>query len=143
MRSRVMCLVASVCVCMCVCMYVCIYMWTKEWAIWGLTTGKSPVSVIYCSLAEFNGQKEAYYARRFILGKKFGTILLTGQKKGPGKLYYSKPRLAYMQYSYAMLMNAERQHQLQLYRPTISLQVLSVLIVLRAHRVRVLWNSSW
>ena len=44
------------------------------------------------------------------MGKKFGTILLTGRKKGPGKLYYGKPRLVYMQCSYAMLTNAERQH---------------------------------
>ena len=37
---------------------------------------------------------------------------IDGTKKGPGKLYYSKPRLVYMQCSYAMLhvMNAERQH---------------------------------
>ena len=32
--------------------------------------------------------------------------------------------------------------QLQLCRPTISLQVQSVLTVLRAHRVHVLWNSN-
>ena len=55
-------------------------------------------------------KKGAYYAMRFILGKKFGTILLTGLKKGSGKLYYGKPRLVYMHCSYAMLMNAERQH---------------------------------
>ena len=55
-------------------------------------------------------KKGAYYARQFILGKKFETILLTGWEKGPEKLYYGKPRLVYMQRSYAMLMNAERQH---------------------------------
>ena len=93
-----------------VCMCVRMYMWTKKRAVWGLTTGKSPVSTIYCSLVEFNGQKGTYYARRFILGKKFGTILLMGCKKGPGKLYYGKPRLAYMQFSYMYAMpNAERQ----------------------------------
>ena len=113
MRSRVMCLVASVCVCIYDCMYVCICMYVyvdKKWAVWGLTTGNSPGSVIYCSLVEFNGQKGAYYARRFVLGKKFGTILLTGQKKGPGNLYYGKPCLVYMQCSYALLMNVECQH---------------------------------
>ena len=40
-----------------VCMYV--YVWgiyvDKKQAVWGLTTGKSPVCVIYCSLVEFNG----------------------------------------------------------------------------------------
>ena len=102
MRSRVIRLVTSVCVCV----YVCMYMWTKKRAVWGLTTRKSSVSVIYCSLIEFNG---AYYARQFVLGKKFGTILLTGRKKGPGKLYYSKPHFVYMQCSYAMLTTAERQ----------------------------------
>ena len=93
-------------------MYVGIYV-DKKWAVLGLTTGKSPVSVIYCSLVEFNGQKGAYYDTQFVQGKKFGTILLAGQKKGSRKLYYSKPCFAivYMQYSqYAMLTNAEHQH---------------------------------
>ena len=53
-----------------VCMYVAIYV-DKKWAVWGLTTGKSPISVIYCSLVEFNGQKRAYYARGFVLRKKY------------------------------------------------------------------------
>ena len=73
MHSRVMCLVVSVCVCMYVhvCMYV-MYMYVdKKWAVWGLTTEKSPVSVIYCSLVDFNSQKRGLYnARRFVLGKK-------------------------------------------------------------------------
>ena len=90
-------------------MYVCIYV-NKKWAVWGLTTGKSPASVIYCSLVEFNGQKGAYYARWFVLGKKFGFFLLTGRKKGPGNLYYGKPCLVYMQCSYALLTNVECQH---------------------------------
>ena len=77
MRSRVF---GRVGLCMCVCMY----MWTKKRAVWGLTTRKSFVSVIYCLLVEFNGQKGVYYARRFVLRKKFGAILLTGWKKGPG-----------------------------------------------------------
>ena len=61
-------LVVSVCVCMYI--YIYIYKWTKKLAVWGLTTGKSPVSVIYCSFVEFNGQKGAYYARQFVLGRK-------------------------------------------------------------------------
>ena len=52
-------------------------------------------------------KKGAYYARRFVLGKKFGTILLMGQEKDSGKLYYGKPCLVYMLCSFA---NAERQH---------------------------------
>ena len=88
-------------------------------------------------------KKGAYYARRFVLGKKFGTILLTGRKKGPGKLYYGKPRLVYpLTHACRMPTYIIRQ----LCRPTISLQaVQSVLTVLslRAHRVCVLWNSSY
>ena len=37
--------------------YVCIYVGKKQ-DVWGLTTRKSPVSVIYCSLVEFNGQEK-------------------------------------------------------------------------------------
>ena len=48
----------------------------QKWAVWGLTAGKSSVSVIYCLLVEFNGQKGAYYASQFVQGNKFGTILL-------------------------------------------------------------------
>ena len=132
-------------VCVCVCTYI--YMWTKKRAVWGLTTRKSPVNVIYCLLVEFNGQKRGYYARQFILGKKFETILLTGREKGPGKLYYGKPRLVYMQCIQQCNANECRTptcmyNCMQLCRPTISLQVQSVLTVLRAHRVHVLWNSS-
>ena len=59
MRSRVTCLVALVCACMYVCMYVCVYVYVdKKRAVWGLTTRKSPVNVIYCLLIEFNGQKK-------------------------------------------------------------------------------------
>ena len=36
---------------------LCMYMWTKKRAVWGLTTRKSPISVIYCLLVEFNSQK--------------------------------------------------------------------------------------
>ena len=68
-----------------------------------------------------------------------------GLEKGSGKLYYAKPRLVYMQCSYAMLANAERQQATAVQttvHTTISLQVQSVLTVLRAHRVYVVWNSS-
>ena len=78
-------------------MYICGYA-DKKLAVWGHTTGNFPVSVIYCSFVEFNGQKGAYYARRFVLGEKFGTILLARRrKKGSRKLYYGKPYLVYMQ----------------------------------------------
>ena len=82
----------------------------KIQTVWGLTTRKSPVSVIYCSLVVFNGQKRGLLGQVIRSDKKFGTILLTGWKKGPGKLYYGKPRFVYMQCSYAVLTNAEHQH---------------------------------
>ena len=73
--------------------------------------------------------------------QKFGSILFTGQEKGSGKLYYSKPHLVYMHCSYAMLTNAERQHAtaVQTYK---SRQIQSVMTVLGIHRVCALWNSS-
>ena len=53
---------------------------------------------------------------RFVLGKKFGTILLTGRKKG--KLYYGKPRLVYMQCSYACNANEHATTAVQTYNIT-------------------------
>ena len=89
MHSRVMCLVASVCVyCMC-----------KKLAVWGVTARKSLGGAIYCLLIEFNCHKGAYYARWFVQGRKFGGILLTGWEKIPGKLYYgiATPRVLAIQ----------------------------------------------
>ena len=113
---------------------VCMYMWTKKRAVWGLTTRKSPVSVIYCSLVKFNGQKRGLLCQAIRSGKGIWNHSINGMEKGSGKLYYGKPRLVYMHCSYA---NAERQHATVAVqtRPTISLQVQSVLTVLRAHRV--------
>ena len=66
-------LVVSVCVRMYVC--VCLYV-AKKLPVWDLTTWKSSVSETCCLLIEFNHQKGAYYARRFVLGKKYKIILL-------------------------------------------------------------------
>ena len=74
MRSRVMC---SVCVCMYVCMYVYIYV-DKKRTVWGLTTGKSPVSVIYCSLVEFNGQKRGLLCQAIRSGKEIWNHSING-----------------------------------------------------------------
>ena len=68
-------LVTSVCVCMYVCMYVCGYV-DKNRLFRVLPLKKSPVSVIYCSLIEFNGQKRGSLCQGFVLEKKFETILL-------------------------------------------------------------------
>ena len=70
MCSRVMCLVASVCVCMC--MWV-IYV-DKKRAARGLTTRKSPVSVIYCLLVKFNGQKRGLLCQVIHSGKEIWMI---------------------------------------------------------------------
>ena len=78
-------------VCMYVCMYVCICGQKRD--VWDFTIGKSPVSVIYCSLVEFNGQKSGLLCQVIHSGKKFGTILLMGWENGSGKLYYGKPHL--------------------------------------------------
>ena len=57
-----------------VCVYIFGYICGPKTGFWGLNTGKSPASVIYCSLVVFNDQKKgAYYARGFLLGKKYGT----------------------------------------------------------------------
>ena len=85
MRSRVMCLVTSVCVCMCVCMYIYV---DKKQAVWGLTctTGKSPVSVIYCSLVEFNGQKRGLLHQAIRSGKEIWNYSINGTEEGSWKI---------------------------------------------------------
>ena len=81
------------------CVYVCMYVYVdKKRAVWGLTTGKSPVSVIYCLLVEFNGQKRGLLCQAIHSGKEIWNHSINGMEKGPGKLYYSrKPRLVYLQ----------------------------------------------
>ena len=73
-------------------MYVCIC-GQKKRAVWGLTTRKSPVSVIYCLLAEFDGQKSGLLCQAIRSGKEIWNHSINGTEKGPGKLYYGKPRL--------------------------------------------------
>ena len=87
----------SVCVYMYVCIYVCMYAYIcmyvifgqQKWAVWGLTAEKSPVSVNYCLLIEFNSQERDLLRQAIRSGKEISNhFLLTGQKKGSGKLYY-------------------------------------------------------
>ena len=62
--------------------YIYIYNVDKKRAVWGLTIGKSPVSVIYCSLVKFNGQRRGLLCQAIRSGKEiWRTILLTGRKK--------------------------------------------------------------
>ena len=80
----VMCLVASVCV--------------------------SPVSVIYCSLVEFNSQKRGLQCQAIRSGKEIWNHSINGTEKGSWKivLWQATPCLNAMQLcmSYAMLTNA-------------------------------------
>ena len=41
--------------------------------------------------------------------KEIWNYSINGMEKGSGKLYYSKPHLVYIQHSYVLLKNAERQ----------------------------------
>ena len=149
MRSRVMRLVASVCVHN----YMCIYMWPKKLAVWGLTTWKPLVGVIYFLLVKFNCQKRSFLCQVIPPGKEIlkHSINGTEEKKVFGKLYYGRatPRLCAMRlcnrmqcYTNAYLPGRQQAIATAVCRPTISLQVESVLIMLSAHRVCVLWNTS-
>ena len=77
--------------------YICTYQPMLAWlvicgqklTVWGLTVWKSSVGVIYCLLVLFNCWN--YYTGLFVQRKKFGSILLMGQERVSGKLYYSKP----------------------------------------------------
>ena len=70
------------------CTYVCVcmYMWTKKRAVWGLTTGKSPVSVIYCSLIEFNSQKWGLLRQAIHSEKEIWNHSINGMEKGSWKI---------------------------------------------------------
>ena len=92
---RTCCLIPNYPVCLCaaglcvrsrLCMYVCMYMWTKKQAVWGLTTGKSPVSVINCSLVKFNGQKRGLLCQAIRSVKEIWNYSINGTEKGSWKI---------------------------------------------------------
>ena len=97
------------------CMYT-IHVCGQKMGCLGSYHWKSPVSVIYCLLVEFNGQKRGLLCQAIHSEKEIWNHSINGTKKGtgPGKSYYvrSQPHLVYMQcsYMYAMLTNAECQH---------------------------------
>ena len=88
-----------------VCMYVCVIICGQKRAVYGLTTGKSPVSVMYCLLVEFYGQKGGLLHQAIHSGKEIWNHSINGIREGSGKLYYGKACLVYMQCNYAMLKN--------------------------------------
>ena len=69
------------------CMYVCMYVWIyvcicgQKRAVWGLTTWKSPISVIYCLLVKFNGQKRGLLCQAICSGKEIWNHSINGTKK--------------------------------------------------------------
>ena len=64
----------------CVCMYVCICGQINR--LFGVLPPENlPLVQSTARSSSLTTKKGAYYARRFVLGKKFGTILLTGWKK--------------------------------------------------------------
>ena len=103
-----------VCVCaagLCVWLrrFVFAYIYANKNGLFGVLPLKN-LPLVQFTACLLNLMEKTYSTRRFVLGKKFGTILLTGWKKGSGKLYYGKSRLVYIQCSYAVLTNAEHQH---------------------------------
>ena len=82
--------------CMYICMCVCVYVYVdKKRAVWGLTTRKFSISVIYCSLVEFNGQNGGLLCQAIHSEKEIWSHSINGTEKDPGKLYYGKPHLVY------------------------------------------------
>ena len=81
-------------------------------AVWGLTTEKSPVSVIYCLLVEFKSQERGLLCKAIRSGKEMSNyFFINWTKEGFRKIVlHFKPHLVYMHCSYAMLTNAECQH---------------------------------
>ena len=68
--------------------YVCVYVYVDK--IMGclgyITTGKSPVSVIYCSLIEFNGQKRGLLCQVIRSGEKIWNHSINGMEKESWKI---------------------------------------------------------
>ena len=73
-----------VCICVYICICVCIC--GQKTGCWGLTTGKSPVSVIYCLLVEFNGQKRGLLYQAIRSGKDIWKHSINGTEKGSWKI---------------------------------------------------------
>ena len=115
------------------------YMWPKNHCLGSYCLKIShwcnlllPVGVIYCSFIEYNYQKGC---QEICSGKEFRSILL-GIKVLENCIAVSHTSSAYNTASYAMLANlvANARHQLAT-AVQISLQVQSVMTMLRAHRV--------
>ena len=100
------------------------------------------LSLVYCWLPKFNSPKRLTTPGNLFRERK-PEALLTWQEKGSRKivLQLATPFLHAMQHCKCKNTNMKLQSMLQC-GPTILLQMQSVLTVLNAHRVCVLWNSS-
>ena len=122
-------------------------MWSKNWLFEALPL-ENLIGVIYCSLIECNCQKGSLLGQVIRSGKVLRKHSINGTRKGsPENSITVESHLVYMQCSYAVLYKcitawtptchcnccADRQYCYR-YSP--------VLIMLSAHRVCVLWNSS-
>ena len=58
----------------------------KKRAVWGLTAGRSPVSVIYCSLVKFNGQKRGLLRQAIRSVKEIWNHSINGTEEGFRKI---------------------------------------------------------
>ena len=65
--------------------YVCMYV-NKKRAVWTLTTRKSFVSVIYCWLVEFNGQKRGLLCQAIRSEKEICSHSINGTEKESWKI---------------------------------------------------------
>ena len=82
-------------------MYVIYIMYVaKKMAVWGLTTLKSPIGVIYCLLVEFNCQKRNLLCQMIHSGMNLKAFYECNKRRVPRKLYYSKSRHIGLQYCY-------------------------------------------
>ena len=69
-----------------VCMYVCL--WPKNWLFEVLPLENLSFVQSTAHSLSLTVKKGAYYARRFVQGKNFGGILLTGWEKGAQKIVF-------------------------------------------------------
>ena len=140
MRSRVMHLVVSVC--------VCVYMWPRNWPGYCLT--KILLSVYYL-IMEFKLLKSGFYAQRVVQTKQF---ILCSIKACHIILHYGVPCLIVIHYATCVegLPPWDRQHVqcMRSYRWTAcAVQFISLHVqqssdsAFCAHRVCVLWNSCF
>ena len=99
----------------CVCMCVCV---AKKLPVWAHTTWKSPISVNYCSLVKLDKR----------------CCIMVSHVLSNSAMNANECRMLMVERQHATAVKADLLQYCCRY---------SVLTVLSAHRVCVLWNSSW